>query len=294
MVLPRLYQVNHIGHRMGNEALYQVFAISDATGTTAERVVQAALTQFGEARVSITRHAGVRSPEHARRILDEAEANQAIIVHTLVSAELRELVLTEGRQRGMATIDLMGPLLARLATLLAKVPRSEPGLFRPFDDAYLSRVDAIRFTVNHDDGRNTNELSQADIVLVGVSRTCKTPVSVYLATQGWRVANVPLVIGLEPPAELFALPKRRVAVLMVEPERLAALRQARVERLGTPSQGYADLDGVRQEIVYAYELLDRRPDWPIVDMSAKSIEEAATEIVSLVGRRVEGPPDQWV
>jgi regulator of PEP synthase PpsR (kinase-PPPase family) len=264
--------------------VYQVFAISDATGTTAERVVRAALTQFEGADVNITRYGGVRNSEQVRRILDEAEASQGFVVHTLVSAELRRLVLTEGRQRGVATIDLMGPLLVRLAVLLSSVPLSQPGLFHPFDDAYLSRIEAIRFAVNHDDGRNPHELSQADIVLVGVSRTCKTPVSMYLATHGWRVANAPIVLGLDPPTEIFDLPKRRVVVLMVQPERLAILREARIERLGTSRRGYADLDWVRQELAYAYELLDRRPDWPIVDMTAKSIEEAAIEIVNLVRR----------
>jgi regulator of PEP synthase PpsR (kinase-PPPase family) len=274
--------------------MYQVFALSDATGTTAERVVKAAMTQFEEATIKVVRYGGVRTSEQVREILDEAESSEAIIVHTLVSAHLRRLVLTGGRQRGVATIDLMGPLLARLASLLATPPRAEPGLFHSFDDAYLRRIDAIRFAVSHDDGRNTHELGDADIVLVGVSRTCKTPVSMYLATQGWRVANVPLVLGIEPPSDLFQLPKRRVVTLMVEPERLAALRKVRVARLGTSAQGYADLDGVRKEVAYAYEIIDRRPDWPIVDMTAKSIEEAASEVVNLVGKwesEERGAPD---
>jgi regulator of PEP synthase PpsR (kinase-PPPase family) len=267
--------------------VYQVFVISDATGTTAERVLQAALTQFEGADIKISRYGGVRTLEQVGRILDVAGESQGIIVHTLVSSELRRAVFAEGRERGIATIDLMGPLLARLTAVLATAPRSEPGLFRPFDDVYLDRIEAIRFTVNHDDGRNAHELSLADIVLVGVSRTCKTPVSMYLATQGWSVANVPLILGIEPPAELFSLPKRRVVALMVEPERLAMLRQARLERLGTPRKGYADLRGVQQEVVHAYHVLDRRPDWPIVNMTAKSIEEAATEVVNLVGRRAD-------
>lgn len=272
--------------------MYQVFAISDATGTTAERVVQAALTQFEGMVVTITRFGGVRSAAQVRQILDDAQETNGIVVHTLVSSELRRMVLTEGRQRGVTTIDLMGPLLARLTSLLATAPLSEPGLFRPFDDAYLSRIEAIRFTVNHDDGRNVHDLSQADIVLVGVSRTCKTPSSIYLATQGWRVANVPLVLGLEPPAELFALPKRKVVVLMVQPDRLAVLRETRIARLGTLRRGYADAEYVRREVTYAYEVLERRPDWPIVDMTAKSIEEAAAEIVNLVGRSRDQTGDE--
>jgi regulator of PEP synthase PpsR (kinase-PPPase family) len=252
-------------------------------------VVQAALTQFEGVPVDIKRYGSVRTASQVRDILDEAQQNHGIIVHTLVAPELRNLVLTGGRRRGIATIDLMGPLLARLTALLSTVPLSEPGLFHPFDEAYLSRVEAIRFTVNHDDGRNTHELAQAHIVLVGVSRTAKTPTSMYLATQGWRVANVPLILEIEPPAELFALPKRRVVMLMVQPERLAALREIRVEHMGVGRQGYADLDHVREEVTYAYRILDRRPDWPIVDMTFKSIEEAAAEIVNLAGKGVEGP-----
>jgi hypothetical protein len=264
--------------------MHEVFVISDATGTTAERVVRAALTQFENADISITRYGGIRTMEQLVAILHEAESGRGFVVHTLVSADLRRLVLTEGRRRGVATIDLMGPLLARLTTLLAATPLSEPGLYRPFDDGYLSRIEAIRFTVNHDDGRNADELDRADIVLIGVSRTCKTPVSMYLATQGWRVANVPLIHGIEPPKQLWDLPRRRVVALMVEPERLAVLRRARIERLGTSRAGYADLGTVRKDTAFAYEVLDRRPDWPVVDMTAKSIEEAATEIVDLIGR----------
>lgn len=263
--------------------MYHVFAISDATGTTAERVVQAALTQFEGAEVEITRHGGVRTVQQVREIMREAAAKNSFVVHTLVSERLRRVVLREGRRCNVETIDLMGPLLARLTAVLSRAPLAEPGLFRPFDDAYLARIEAIRFTVNHDDGRNTHDLDRADIVLVGVSRTCKTPTSVYLATQGWRVANVPLVLGIKPPPELFRLPRRRVVALTVEPERLAVLRKPRVERMGTTGHNYAALEFVKREVAYAYEVLGRRPDWPIVDMTAKSIEEAAAEIAHLVG-----------
>jgi regulator of PEP synthase PpsR (kinase-PPPase family) len=179
--------------------------------------------------------------------------------------------------------------LARLTSLLATVPLSEPGLYKPFDDAYLSRIEAIRFAVNHDDGRNIHELSEADIVLIGVSRTCKTPLSMYLATQGWRVANVPLVLGVKPPTNLLSLPRRKVIALIVQPERLVMLREVRVERLGASGQDYADLNHVRREVAYTYELLRRRRHWPVVDMTAKSIEEAAAEISGLMGGRETGP-----
>jgi len=223
--------------------------------------------------------------DRARQVVQEAAESQGFIVHTLVDSDVRQAMLEEGHRLGVATVDLMGPLLARLTELLATAPLSEPGLFQPFDEAYLDWIEALKFAVSHDDGRNTHELPQAEIVLVGVSRTFKTPLSIYLANRGWRVANVPLILGMEPPKKLFTLPKNRVVATMMQPERLAALRGMRAHRLGSGSLGYADLDSVRREVAYAYERIGRRPDWPIIDMTAKSVEEAAAEIIDLLGKR---------
>jgi len=271
--------------------MYNIFAVSDATGRTAEGVVRAALTQYDASQVAITRYGGVREANRVREIIYEAREKGGFVVHTLVSAILRRVMLTEGRAANVATIDLMGPMLARLSELLAAQPRAEPGTFEAFDPAYLQRIDAIDFTVWHDDGRNTHDLDKAEIVLVGVSRTSKTPLSIYLAYRGWRVANVPLVLGVEPPAELFKLPRRRVVGLVVKPERLAELRQVRVEHLKTSPIGYADLEYIRQEVVHAYQIFDRRRDWPLVDVTTKPIEETAAEVVALIGRpgQIESP-----
>jgi hypothetical protein len=263
--------------------MFHIFAVSDASGTTAERVVRAALVQFDEQHITLTRYGGVRTVEQIRAIVKEASETEGIIVHTFVYARLRRAMFSEGRSHNVATIDLMGPLLARLTDLLETPPRSEPGPFQPFDDAYLQRIEAIDFTVRHDDGRNPQDLEKAEVVLVGVSRTSKTPLSIYLAYRGWKVANVPLALGVDPPANLFHLPRRRVVGLTVRPERLSELRHTRIERIGTHSLGYADLDYVRQEIAYAYQVFDRRKDWPLVDVTAKSIEEAAAEVVALIG-----------
>ena len=268
-----------------------IYAVSDATGITAERVVRAALVQFDDHSIEITRCGSVRSPTRIREIVQEAADTEGFIVHTFVYEYLRNAMLTEGRLKNVMTIDLMGPLLARLSELLATPPRAEPGLFQPFDSAYLQRIEAINFTVRHDDGKNIDDLDKAEIVLVGVSRTSKTPLSVFLANRGWRVANVPIVLGIDPPKELFSLPRRRVVALIVKPERLSELRQARVVQLGTQIKGYADIKHVRAEIAYAYEIFDKHRDWPIVDVTFKSLEEATAEVVSLIGgpaRREEG------
>jgi regulator of PEP synthase PpsR (kinase-PPPase family) len=262
--------------------MFHIYAVSDATGITAERVVRAALVQYDDHQIEITRYGGVRSSRQIREIVSQARQSGGFVVHTFVYENLRHVMLTEGRAQNVTTIDLMGPLLARLTELLATPPRSEPGLFEPFDAAYLQRIEAINFTVRHDDGRSIADLDQAEIVLVGVSRTGKTPLSIYLANRGWKVANVPLALGIDPPDELFILPRKRVCGLVIKPERLEELRHARIERLGTRARGYADLDHIRKEITYAYTVFGRRRDWPLVDVTAKPIEEAAAEVVMLV------------
>ena len=267
--------------------MYHIFAASDATGTTAERVLRAALTQFEPDQVTITRYGGVRTSARIREIVHEAAQAKGFIVHTFVSDELRAVILNEGRDHSVTTIDLMGPLLARLSDLMATQPKAQPGLFNPFDPSYLQRIEAIDFTVRHDDGRNTHELDQAEIVMVGVSRTSKTPLSFYLGYRGWKVANVPIALSVDPPKALFDLPKRRVVGLTVRPDRLSDLRRVRASRIGTHARGYADLDYIRKEMEYAYEIFDRRRDWPLVDVSAKSIEEAAVEVVTLLGHKID-------
>ncbi len=265
--------------------MFNIFAVSDATGKTAEGVVRAALTQFDESKVTVTRRGGVRTTEQIHRVVQEASQSEGFIVHTLVSEALRRDMFAAGRAANVATIDLMGSLLVQLTDLLSVQPRSEPGLFQTFDDVYVQRIDAINFAVRHDDGANVDDLDKAEIVLVGVSRTSKTPLSIYLSYRGWRVANVPIILGVEPPDQLFSLPRRRVVGLIVRPERLSALRMARVEHLGTQNLGYADIEHVSQEVAYAYEVFERRRDWPLVDVTTKPIEETAAEIVALLGQR---------
>jgi [pyruvate, water dikinase]-phosphate phosphotransferase / [pyruvate, water dikinase] kinase len=260
----------------------RIYVVSDATGATAERALGAALSQFEDTGVEIVRYQKVRTPEKIREIVDETARRGGFIVHTLVSAELRSLILNRGRAVNVTTIDLMGPLLARLSEMLKASPRTEPGIFSPFDSGYLERVEAMDFTVRHDDGRNVHELDQADLILVGVSRTSKTPLSIYLGYRGWRVANVPLVYGVPPPKQLFKVPASRVVALTATPQRLSSIRQVRVQHMKTASHGYADLTHVEREIAYAYEIFSKRKGWPIVDVTVKTIEETATEVISLI------------
>lgn len=255
-----------------------VFAVSDGTGVTAERVLRAALTQF-DIPVEVRRIGEVRTVERVREVVQEAARTHALIVHTLVTAELREAIFNESRRYHVQTLDLMGPLLERLTDLLGIPPLAQPGLYRMED--FNRRMEAVDFALRHDDGQNADELTHAEIVLVGVSRTGKTPLSIYLAYRGWLVGNVPILMEVTLPPVLFRLPPERVIGLTVEPSRLAQLRQVRARRISTIVSDYADIRHVRAEVVYALDLFHQH-NWRVMDMTSRPVEEAAAEVVALI------------
>ncbi|MEA3376818.1 MAG: pyruvate, water dikinase regulatory protein [Chloroflexota bacterium] len=263
--------------------MYTIFVVSDGSGATAEQVLNAALTQFKGAPVKVERRPRIRTEEEIHQVVREAAETGGSIVHTLVLDELRDEMLRAGRLHNVETIDLMGPLLARLSQQLSISPAEKPGLFRQLNKAYFRRVETMEFALHHDDGQRAHELDHAEIVLVGVSRTFKTPLSIYLAFKGWFVANVPIIFSREPPEKLFDLPPGTVFGLTIDPQRLAQLRQARQERWGTALGEYADPDFVQQEVAYAQAIFARHPDWPVIEVTDKPIEEIATEILVLRG-----------
>jgi len=267
------------------DTVYHIFVVSDGSGATAERVVQAALTQFKGAPVAIERRSSVRSEERVRRVVCEAAKADGCIVHTLVLDTLRDEMVRAGRLHNVETIDLMGPLMARLSQQLSVSPAEKPGLFRQLNKEYFRRIETMEFAFHHDDGRRAHELDMAEIVLVGVSRTFKTPLSIYLAFKGWFVANVPIVWEKDPPPSLFDLPFARVFGLTIDPERLTELRQAREKRWGKALGDYAEEGFVRREIAHARRIFNRHPDWPIIDVTHKPIEEIASEILALIENR---------
>ncbi len=261
--------------------MYHVFAVSDGSGRTAERALIAALAQFAGADVKIERREKVRTEEHVHQVVREAAQVRGFILHTLVSNSLRQTMLRAGRMHNVETIDLMGPLLARLSQQLSISPTEKPGLFRQLNEEYFRRIETMEFAYRHDDGRRANELAQAELVLVGVSRTFKTPLSIYLSFKGWFVANVPIVLQVKPPPELFDLPPGHVCGLTINPLRLVELRRVRHEYLGGAAGDYADLDFVQREVGYALAIFHSRPQWPVVDVTDKPIEEIASEILAL-------------
>jgi regulator of PEP synthase PpsR (kinase-PPPase family) len=262
----------------------KIFAVSDGTGSTADTVARAALAQFDE-KIEVEIRSNIRSPEKIHEVIVEAAQAGGMIVHTLVSDELRREMFNMGRTLNVSTIDLLGPLLVRLSETLSASPRARPGVFKAFETGYLYRIDALDFTVRHDDGLLRHDLEQADLILVGLSRTAKTPLSIYLAYQGWKVANLPLTPGIPVPPELYEFPKNKVIGLSITPERLLELRLKGDDHPGISPIFYRDPAYIRKEIGYASETFTRG-GWPVIDMSHKSVEEAAAEIMTLIGMEV--------
>jgi hypothetical protein len=260
-------------------AQQHVFLLSDATGETVEKIVMAALTQFREKSVLLKRLSNVRTKNQVYEALDEALAAKALVVYTIVNRELAQLVHDECDSLGMISIDLITPLLLRLSEYFGHSPGETPGLLHEVDEKYFRRIDAVEFTVKHDDGQEVRNLHKADIVLVGVSRTSKTPLSIYLAHRGWKVANIPLVQGIAPPPELFQVDSARVVGLVIDPQRLAELRAVRLRNLGQDSRkAYADYEQIEDELRYARDIFRRQP-WVVVDVTGKAVEETANEVL---------------
>ncbi len=265
---------------------YSVFVASDGTGLTAERVVQAALTQFAEEQmVGLMRFSEVRTDDDVREIVERASRVRGIVLHTLVVTELRHTMIVEGRAHQVETHDLMGPVLDRLSARLRISDQAEPGLFRQIDEEYYRRIEAVDYTVKHDDGQHPQDLPMADIVILGVSRTCKTPLSIFLSYRGWRVANVPVVHQVSLPEEIFEVPAGRMVALTMDPDQLVKVRTARLRRLGHRMPGdYNDYERILTEVRLARKLY-RENGWPIVNVTNKSVEEISTEVMTLVRRR---------
>ena len=262
---------------------HQVLVLSGGFGSSGERLVRTALAQFPDQDVAVTVIGQVSSRSDLESGVDAASSSGATVVHTFVDAELRAELTVLAKDRGVVAVDTMGPLLDALTEMFGERPVGLPGRYRRIHEDYFQRVEAIEFSVHHDDGRNVSGLHLADIVLIGVSRSGKTPLSMYLAMQGYKTANVPLINGVEPPNELFEIDRRRVVGLTLDPERLVAYRRTREKGMGSgPLISYSDLKLVARDLDFARQIF-RRGRFASIDVSMKPIEESANEVVSWVG-----------
>lgn len=268
-----------------------VYILSDATGDTASRVVRAALKQFVGDEVTIRRYPNVLRKSEVRSILREAAQTESLVAHTFAADPLRKMMEAEAAALGLETLDLLGPLLHTLEGFLHRKAKEEPGLLHRIDEQYFRRIDAVEFAVMHDDGKHLEGLKHADLVLVGVSRTGKTPLSVYLALEGWRVGNVPLVREAPIPREILDLPRDRVVGLLIDPRRLADIRRARMDYIAPGAQmSYDDEQEVREELSWSRRTLAKHKI-RCVDVTQRAIEETAHIVLAAVGKDASNPPE---
>lgn len=269
------------------DKLATVLVISDALGETAASVALAAAGQFDEGAVAIERLSRVQDARQVRRYLESlaGAAKKIAAFHTIVQDELRSEVAGLLVEQGIAAVDLLGPAIDTIAALTGLAPKGIPGIIHQTDERYFQRIASMEYTVEHDDGRGADDLSEADIVLIGVSRTSKTPLSMYLALQGYRVANIPLAPQMEPPQALFEVDPARIFGLVTTVEAIAPIR---AQRLGTAQAqsaagSYADPNAIELEFAYARSLMKRLGCF-VVHTDGKAIEESATEIIERLNR----------
>jgi [pyruvate, water dikinase]-phosphate phosphotransferase / [pyruvate, water dikinase] kinase len=261
-----------------------LFTVSDGTGETALSIVRAVKVQFEHADIHIERFNKVRTRGVLENILERALERKATVVATLVDHELRVYFISRALQLGVHVVDVLFPLLETLSQQLGKRPSAIPGLLRQLDESYFRRVMAVEFTVRHDDGLSQHDMMEADIVLVGISRTSKTPLSMYLGHKGYKVANIPLVPGTDVPKELHEVDQNKIIGLIIDPDRLTEIRSARVEALGTNTRGgdYADHKKIFEELEWSREIFKRNKRWPVLDVTGKALEENAVEIEKII------------
>ena len=264
-----------------------IYVVSGGVGTSGEQLVQTLLAQFPDNNVPVITVGNVRQVMRIKRVVAQAKQAGGIIAHTLVDDRLRRTLIDLARDEDVAAIDLMGPLLSRLESVLKRKALGQPGLYRQFHRAYFERVSAIEFTMAHDDGQQCADWPQADMVLVGVSRSGKTPLSMYLAVLGWKVVNVPLVPEVPPPPELFKLDRRRVVGLTIRPDQLIVFREQRYARLGLAAPiDYIDPRRIGEEVQAALRVF-RRGRFAVIDVTDKPIETSADEIIKLIESRAK-------
>jgi regulator of PEP synthase PpsR (kinase-PPPase family) len=259
--------------------------LSDSTGETLEVIATACLAQFED--VEVRRHLWpmVRSEGHLDRVLDDVERRPGLVLYTLVNNTLRRDLEQKTRRRGIHAVAALDPVAHALSVVLGREAVGRPGRQHALDAAYFARVDAIQFTIAHDDGIGSDNWEEADIVLAGVSRTSKTPTSIYLANRGYKVANIPLVPEAPPPPSLFSLEHPLVVGLTTNPDRLVQIRRNRLLALNqAPETDYVDIEAVNAELGFARRIFADN-DWPVIDVTRRSIEETAFAIVKLCNER---------
>jgi regulator of PEP synthase PpsR (kinase-PPPase family) len=268
-------------------AVPPIFIISGGAGALGKHVARIALSQFPGPNPQVIVIPQVCSHQQVAEAVDQVVARRGIIIHTMVDPHMRQALIELAQKRQVTAIDTIGDPLAELTVVLNRPPLGQPGLFQGEHDTYLERISAIEYTVDHDDGRSPHELEQADVVLTGISRVGKTPLSIYLSVLGWKVANVPLVIDVQPPRELFEIDRRRVIGLTIDVEVLTQHRRWRQEAFSwRAGNAYSDTEALYAEVEYARRIF-RRGEFSVINVTNKPIEESADQVIAMISRYFE-------
>jgi regulator of PEP synthase PpsR (kinase-PPPase family) len=258
----------------------KIYALSDSVGETSEQVSKAVLKQFQEIEYEIDIWSYIQSKERIDEAVYSAKKENAVIVFTLVVVELRDYLIRKADMENVTAVDLITPLLTPMIEHIGIKPKREPGLLYKFDENYFRRMDAIEFAVRYDDGKDTRGVLKADIVLIGISRTSKTPLSMYLANKNLKTANIPLVPEVEPPEELFSVNPGRIVALYADPEYLNRIRKERLKALGlNDNSTYADLKRIIKELEYADKYI-KKIGCRKIDITNKAVEEISSIIIN--------------
>ncbi|MFT9497077.1 pyruvate, water dikinase regulatory protein [Anaerosolibacter sp.] len=260
-----------------------VYVISDSIGETAEQVIKAAISQFDCGDCEIRRFPYISEEDQIREIIYEAtHEKNCMIIFTMVIPGLRKILAESAERYGIQAVDIMSPIISSLQKILMAEPKNEPGLIRKLDEKYFKKVEAIEFAVKYDDGKDPRGLKKADIVLIGISRTSKTPLSMYLAHKNIKVANVPLVPEVPVPDEIFEVSPKKIIGLTTNPIKLNEIRQERLKALGLSNEAnYASMERILEELDYAEGLM-KRLGCPVIDVSTKAVEESANIIMDIM------------
>lgn len=260
--------------------------VSDSTGETLESIAKAGLARFEG--VEAVKHFWpmVRSEGHLDRVMQEVAKRPGLVLYTLVDGRVRERLEHCARVLGLPAVSALDPVIEGFSRVLGQAAVTRPGRQHTMDAAYFARVEAIQYTIAHDDGQHSDEWEDADILLAGVSRSSKTPTSIYLANRGYKTANIPIVPESPPPPNLFTLQRPLVVGLTTSPDRLLAVRRNRVIAMGSGESDYVDPDAITRELAYARRMFADN-DWPVIDVTRRSIEETAAAVINLFQKRAE-------
>ena len=271
--------------KIASNDFQMIYIASCGEGINAFNLVESTLVQFPDNDISVVKVAHIRSESQVDELIDKVKDIESLIVHTLVNSELRQYLTRKGIKHHIVTIDLMGPILSKIQAFLNKNPLEKPGLYREIHQIDLKQVSAIDFALAHDDGLNPDTLMDSEIVLLGLSRAGKTPLSMYMAVMGWKVANIPYVPGVPMPKTLDAVDRRRVIALNINVEQLLSHRKMRQESLGTADiYSYVSKQDIEDEIQNAQKYYITR-GFSMINVSSKPIETSAEEIIEMITRR---------